>query len=435
MRVIGVCFLDKIYSVAGESCDTTIWKGTGTTFLMNLVQMMNISLADIEIVTELSPSNITHPFIQTVLDGKADLIPIEAGMTYSRHKLVDFSGPVGYVESCIFSKKRTNQAVGNFLTKTFDIYSFGAIIVSTLLVSLTLWISQKGFENRISFGGCTLYTIGNCLAQGLPNLFKVGMSERQRLILVIHGLMLVVLAKSFSGTILASLVSQSKPSQIESLWDVAKSPSLKMITDGGTFWYEDLMNHSATAQMKDRIEMRDLLKADPVKTNEALDELFAGTHVLIGYQDYLNIILEQSDKYMEDDFHKSKPIMTRPSAIALSKSPTMISKKISLGMHWLTAFELYDQGDTGEFIEHHKDECKSKESRNCPRTPEKDRSSNIVKKHRLLALRTTKRNSAFTTKHFKLMFYIIAFGLCLSSVAFIIEIVTFKYAQNKEIQY
>lgn len=39
--------------------------------------MMNISLADIEIVTELKLSNTTHSLIQTVVDGKANLIPVE----------------------------------------------------------------------------------------------------------------------------------------------------------------------------------------------------------------------------------------------------------------------------------------------------------------------------------------------------------------------
>ena len=425
MRILGTCFLDDIYSVAGDSCNTTLWKGTGLTFVMNLAQLMNISLSDVEIVSDLSPSNITHPVIQTVADNKADVFPVQAGMTPLRYTIVDFSGPIGQTGSTIFSKKQTNESIGNFLTRTFDLYSFVAIIVSTMCVSFTLWLSQNGITKCIPFGVCTLYTIGNCLAQGLPNLFQVGICGRQKLILVIHGLMLVVLAKSFSGTILASLLSQNKPNQIESLWDVEKLPSLRIICDGGTHWYEDLMSHPATAFMKDRIEIRDLLKANPSTTKKALDDVFFGTHVLIGYDNFLSYLLESSDKYLEDEFHKAQ-IRNKPSALALPKNATEVSKKISLGTQWLVAFGLFDLRDNKEVIQNHHDKCQTKEPRSCPRNHKANRSPQVAYKRRLLALRRIKKNSAFDIKHFLMIIYILITGLCLSSITFIIEMITFR---------
>ena len=41
---------------------------------------------DLEVVTNLSNSNTTHPLLQTVVDGRADVAPFEFGITLNRHK-------------------------------------------------------------------------------------------------------------------------------------------------------------------------------------------------------------------------------------------------------------------------------------------------------------------------------------------------------------
>ena len=49
---------------------------------------------DYTIVTKVSESDVTHPVIQTVADGKVDLVADTFVANYHRYKFVDFSYPI-----------------------------------------------------------------------------------------------------------------------------------------------------------------------------------------------------------------------------------------------------------------------------------------------------------------------------------------------------
>ena len=400
------------------------------TWALDILQLINISLSDIEIVTELSPSNITHPLIQTISDGKADLLAVSAGMTHSRYSLVDFSGATGFSETVIFSKKQRMEIGGNFLAMTFDLPTYVLAMLSVMLVSLTFWLSQNRLQPQPSLGPCTLYTVGNSLAGGLPTIMVDRISGRQKCILGIYGLMILVLYKSFSGTITASLLTQKKPKQINSLWDVANSHSLKIITVSGSFWHEDLMSHPAAAQMLDRIEMRPLLNLNPMDTETVLNDLYKGTHVLIGYEGYLSLFLGLSKEYFEEQFHHSPPFVTRPTGLVLSRRNQVQSNNISKGISWPLAYGLYSRDNTREFIQKHGADCQSRELHNCPRPSSAEKTSNLAKKRHLNASKDNKRETKLTLKHFQFIFYVLIVGLCLSALTFIVEIVAYYFAKS-----
>lgn len=437
MKVVGTCFTDNMFPTNGDSCNTTVWKGRSVTWLLDIIQLMNISLPDVEVVTKLSPSKVTHPLIQTVSDGRVDALFVRVGMTYQRSKLVGFSGPIDFIESVVISKKRTNELSGDFLYQTFDLPSFGMVTASILLISFATWISQKHEHSIVPLIPCTFYTFGNALGLGLPDMMTVGISTRQKAVLIIHGLMFLVLSKSFSGTIMASILAQRPPAQIDNLWDVAKMPSLKIICSSGTFWYEDLMSHPATALMEDRIEIRPLLKRDPLVVKQTLNDLYHGTHVLIGHGDTLSEILEISGEYLEDQFHHSDPIMSWPTAFPLSKEKSTSTQKISMGIHWLKAFGLFNKRLASAvpatlsdvLVHHHPNEC-VRRGDSCVRATDDKKSANTARRRRLQALLQINRNKAFTLNHLRVMFFFLLVGLLLSTTSFIIEVVGFKLAKR-----
>ena len=48
---------------------------------MDILKLFKNHPRELELVTELSESNTTHPILQTVMDQCVDLVPLEVGMT------------------------------------------------------------------------------------------------------------------------------------------------------------------------------------------------------------------------------------------------------------------------------------------------------------------------------------------------------------------
>ena len=84
MKVLGTCYPNDIWFQNLRTNQSSKWFGQG---IWSVLFMTNLSknLKNLEIVTDLSPSNFTHPILQTVIDGKVDLVPLEVGMTSQRH--------------------------------------------------------------------------------------------------------------------------------------------------------------------------------------------------------------------------------------------------------------------------------------------------------------------------------------------------------------
>ena len=93
MKVLGTCYPNDIWFQNLRTNQSSKWFGQG---IWSVLFMTNLSknLKNLEIVTDLSPSNFTHPILQTVIDGKVDLVPLEVGMTSQRH---------GYLKVLLFT--------------------------------------------------------------------------------------------------------------------------------------------------------------------------------------------------------------------------------------------------------------------------------------------------------------------------------------------
>lgn len=270
----------------------------------------------------------------------------------------------------------------------------------------------------------------------MPHSIITGISGRQKIVLGIHGLMILILNKSFSGIIIASLLSNSVPPQINSLWDVLAQPDLKIVSDKGTYWYDDLMNHPATKKMEDRVETRPLLKKNPADVRQILKELSEGTHVLIGYNDTLIQLLHLVPDYFEDDFHNSDPISARPRAYGVPKKKTKVIERFTQGTYWLAAFGLYTEADefnekqmhSRGILQHHPNGTGKV---NCPRLTQVERKAIAIEKAKLRAERkNTDKVSPLKLVHFHNIFTLLFLVLGLSVIAFAAEIIAAKLASK-----
>ena len=121
MKILGVCFPNDLFYISNN--ESTIWFGQGVWSSLRILELINDDL-NLEMITELSPSNTTHPIIQTVQDAKVDIAPIEVGKSYTiqpyNHipqgagRIVDLSKKYTDTNSCTFWCKMT---LGTTFTK------------------------------------------------------------------------------------------------------------------------------------------------------------------------------------------------------------------------------------------------------------------------------------------------------------------------------
>ena len=71
----------------------TFWKGQTGLYLLTF---MNLGV--LEIATDISDSNVTHPFVQTVGDGKVDISPFYYYVIHEYYQFIDY---IEYKLCCI----------------------------------------------------------------------------------------------------------------------------------------------------------------------------------------------------------------------------------------------------------------------------------------------------------------------------------------------
>ena len=88
MKIVGNCVPNDIWQEEGPDGQIT-WKGQGIWSAQDILKLLGLdSKTDLEIVTDLSNSTTTHPLLQTVADGRADVATIEFGITLNRLKIL-----------------------------------------------------------------------------------------------------------------------------------------------------------------------------------------------------------------------------------------------------------------------------------------------------------------------------------------------------------
>ena len=92
-------------------------------------------LPPMSVITDLVPSNVTMPELQTLADGKADLTPQLYGMTWRRFQLVDYSAYLVSGETFIISRSSVTST-GSIFKEVFDTASYLTFLA---LVVIQVW--------------------------------------------------------------------------------------------------------------------------------------------------------------------------------------------------------------------------------------------------------------------------------------------------------
>ena len=110
--------------------------------VMEILKLFKNYPKHLEIVTELSESNSTHPILQTVMDSCVDLVPLEVGMTSKRFEYMDFTNSMVFAEIFIISKKIMARQIRNFIVEIFDLWTMMLIFFSFLTMTFIIWFSN-----------------------------------------------------------------------------------------------------------------------------------------------------------------------------------------------------------------------------------------------------------------------------------------------------
>ena len=127
----------------------TRFLGTGNSLLATYED----HLPPITMVTDHPKSNETLASLQTVAEGRADILPVFFGMTWKRIQLVDFSSYVFVDQTYIFSRS-TVELKGSVIKDVFDTVSY-TIFVLLVAVQVCTSILLTGVSPGVLFPDCS----------------------------------------------------------------------------------------------------------------------------------------------------------------------------------------------------------------------------------------------------------------------------------------
>lgn len=162
MKILGTCFPNDIWFKT-----PSLWYGRGLWAARDMHKMLKMD-EELMIETRLSQSNFTHPLLQTVMDSRVDVAPIEVGMTSQRHEFLDFTNPVVYANIHIISKRIQPNDIGDFLLGIFDQPTMICIAVSFVVMTGIIWFSNwlQNHQAKHGLAYIFIHTIGAALNQG-----------------------------------------------------------------------------------------------------------------------------------------------------------------------------------------------------------------------------------------------------------------------------
>ena len=102
---VGLCLPPHIwYETLPGAENATLWRGIGIYLVMDMIRLAGLPMPKVNVKTKLDKKNAlgVHPFLAAVATGDASFVPLEAGVTYSRFKHVDYTGKFGQCLSHAF---------------------------------------------------------------------------------------------------------------------------------------------------------------------------------------------------------------------------------------------------------------------------------------------------------------------------------------------
>lgn len=335
MKILGTCFPNDIWFKT-----PSLWYGRGLWAARDMHQMLKMD-QDLMIETRLSESNFTHPLLQTVMDARVDVAPIEVGMTSQRHEFLDFTNPVVYAKIHIISKRIQPNDIGDFLLGIFDQPTMICIGLSFVVMSSIIWFSNW-LQNRDAKHGLAyifIHTIGAALNQGYPLKMRLGSQATN--LAALFGFMAMIVSTIFSGLVISQLMKKPLPLQIRNLENLKANPDLKIIISPKSY-IDDIFESTSNLQVfKPRIEWLQFDISNVSSLQNVKNKIMEGTHVWVddsdNFKKYIKILeTANHTPQLTSLFYLSEPILHHPGAWIMPKNLNpKLKEQINLGLQWL----------------------------------------------------------------------------------------------------
>ena len=163
LPVIAECYPANVGYVQTEN--GTKWQGIWFRFLAENQGFF----PTYELITESEfiPGNQTYTTLQTLFEGRADIIPDTFGITPKRFQYVDFSHLVDTSEGQVITAKQPATERISFFSGVFDVFSMLGFILTTCSLWLTILVVHKGISSENIVQTLT-YGTGSLLGQPIP---------------------------------------------------------------------------------------------------------------------------------------------------------------------------------------------------------------------------------------------------------------------------
>ena len=319
LKVFIECYPNNMwYEDVGNG--TYVVKGEGSWVMWNTIATFP---AGIEIVTDLSESSVTHPVVQTVADGKVDVVVDNFVATSDRFAFVDFAYVYKFTETTIFSRSN-NVVSGNVIASIFDntsYFLFGlSLVLAIILVYFALWLSHA--TSNLNIVDLGLILTGNAVSQPLPRSLHLERVHTSASLLVrLFDLITFLIASMYCSVLISKLTAKHETRPINSLEDLARRSEKILIVEDS--FVEDVIDDiPALAKLKDRIDLVDDLKFQMVPL------VYEGTHVAIDTSTNFDFkrrykTNKTACQYEASDFRAAQePVISQPVTWLFNKNST-----------------------------------------------------------------------------------------------------------------
>jgi len=256
-----------------------------------------------ELVTDLSPDNLTLDVIQTLADQRADLIAMVGGVSYARcgkqrknlcskaidrYAFVDFSTPVFFFDVNLFSGMAENEGgggVANVVQGVFDVTTYSLLAICMSLIAMIATIPSPSKTAALSLPESFLSSYGILAGQSLLNGLT---SKAVKITLWAGGLLgMITMSSVFIGALYGSEVVSRLSVKVDqrlpnSLEDLGRRPfsHLSIYVEADSYVLDVVSKLKAFKAIEDRVvyTKRDI---DLKELEEVLLNVYRGTHVII----------------------------------------------------------------------------------------------------------------------------------------------------------
>ena len=342
IRFAGECFPDNVYFQHSEN--GTFWHGAAGFTLLALIQSWIPQ--DIEVIHDLSQSNITYPVLQTAADGGVDIVADTFGQTYERYKLVDFAYPTDNSEVFIISSKNV-EPTGFIFQGIYDTRSYILILFSFLIMIVVLNTSFSFFpksrgDGKVSLAQITLHLFGNLWGQPFPPSVQSRWNSTQTSIYLFTFFNFVI-ATMYGSLVISKMTVDRDSNTIDTLEDLGAQREIRAYILKHSFVHEAIDNFKVLKSMKEEKRI-DLISVTDFVDGEVFPNLRKKSHILIESRvnfEFFRSKLDDMALFCQNDpstYHFSNELLFFSYSGWVYKKNFQHSESFNKYLMWLHAF-------------------------------------------------------------------------------------------------